>query len=160
MTILLARFGRFIAAFVTLTMLSSSIAMAGYVCPKAERQAAMLAALMADRAMADSATADTAHHAQAHASGLHHASDAGNSGDAGDSSNEHAAKTPCVQQHAGNKQALEQAEATPVPALPAVVSMQPLMPAAPAWQRLANAAAPHDYPSHAPPFLRTLRLRI
>lgn len=70
-------------------------------------------------------------------------------------------QAPCVQQHAGNKQALEHAPASPDPALPAIVSMQLVLPVElPAWQTSVVPTALHDYVSQAPPFLRTHRLRI
>ncbi len=128
----LSRSGRLVALFVTLAMLNASIAMAAYVCPKAERQLA--------------AIAEMAGHA--HMAGMHH--------DAPEKK-----PAPCVQQHAGNKQAVELATSSADPAPPAVISVQPLTAAPlPVWQRLAAAAALHDHPSHAPPFLRTQRLRI
>lgn len=141
MKTLAANFGRFVALLITIAMLGSSMAMAGYVCPKAERQWAELAA-------------KTSH---VHGMGTNHVAHAG---DEPDGSRE-TGKTPCVQQHAGNKLALEHADGTPSAALPAIISVRTLMPAEPpAWQILAARPAQHDHCSQPPPFLSTLRLRI
>ncbi len=134
MKIFVANFGRLIALFVALAMLNSSVAMAAYVCPKAERQLAAMAEM----------TEMAGHEA---AAGMDH----GQPDEA----------SPCMQQHAGNKQAVELSSSPPDPAPPAVISVQPLAATAlPAWQRVARSTVLQDYPGHAPPFLRTLRLRI
>ncbi len=125
MRTLVASFGRHIAAFVMLAMLTSSIAMAAYVCPTAR-------AGLNDMAMGPH-TAAMDEQMPAH----------------------------CAERHTGDKQALEQSGSPPELALPLVISVQQLPPAAPLYLHAPSVriAAP-SASSHAPPFLRTLRLRI
>lgn len=122
-----APFGRIIAAFVMLAMLTSSIAMAAYVCPTAVDHPSM-----------------------------------GDMDDcAGMPAMDEQQPVHCAEHHAGDKQALEHSGTPPTLALPAVVSVQLVPPARLlAWQTLAELSSPNGFQSHAPPFLRTLRLRI
>ncbi len=125
MRTLVATFGRHIAAFVMLAMLTSGIAMAAYVCPKAP-------AGLADMTMSP------------HTQGM-----------------DEQMPAHCAERHAGDKQALEQSGSPPVPALPQVVSVQLVPPAAAsACHALSTRSATPVRSAHAPPFLRTLRLRI
>lgn len=125
MRTLVATFGRQIAAFVMLAMLTSGIAMAAYVCPKAPAGLAGIATGLQTQGMDDQMPAH------------------------------------CAEHHSGDKQALEQSGSPPVPALPQVVSVQLLPPATPpSWHALSERIAAPAFPAHAPPFLRTLRLRI
>ncbi len=127
MRTLVTAFGRFIALFVTLSMLTSGVAMAAYVCPKTLSGTAMTS--MAMTAPAEPLDADMPAH--------------------------------CAERQSGDKQALEQSGNAPVPALPATLLVQQLPPA---------AAQPHQatrlctdtprFHAHAPPFLRTQRIRI
>lgn len=125
MRTLVAAFGRYIAAFVMLSMLTSGIAMAAYVCPKSP--AGMAGTEMGEQAQAMD------EQMPAH----------------------------CAERHSGDKQALEQSGSPPELALPLVISVQQLPPAAPLYLHAPSVriAAP-SASSHAPPFLRTLRLRI
>ena len=125
MRTLVAAFGRYIAAFVMLSMLTSGIAMAAYVCPKSP--AGMAGTEMGEQAQAMD------EQMPAH----------------------------CAERHSGDKQALEQSGSSPVPALPQFVSVQLLSPALPSFRLALSArtAVPDSF-AHAPPFLRTLRLRI
>jgi hypothetical protein len=123
----IATFGRFIAAFVMLAMLTSSIAMAAYVCPDA---------------LGDSVTMN-------------------DMVDCPESGMDHQRPVHCAEHRAGDKQALEHSGSAPALALPAVISVQVITPMTlPAWQVLATLASPVVFSSHAPPFLRTQRLRI
>ncbi len=127
MRILVAHFGRFVAAFVMLAMLTSSVAMAAYVCPTAADRPSM-------GEMEDCAGMPGMDERQ---------------------------PVHCAEYHSGDKQALEHSATTPALALPAVVSVHLVPPARlPAWQTLARPPSANGFQSHAPPFLRTLRLRI
>jgi hypothetical protein len=127
MRTVIAIFGRFIASFVVLAMLTSSIAMAAYVCPEALNTPGT----MADMENCSDMQKDEQRPAQ------------------------------CAEHRAGDKQALEHSGSAPALALPAVISVQRVPPAVlPARQVLATLASPVAFSSHAPPFLRTQRLRI
>lgn len=128
MRTLVTAFGRFTAAFVTLAMLTSSIAMAAYVCP----------------VVADGLTMTT-----------------GMASDAFAPCHDEQRPVHCAEHHTGDKQALEHSGTVPGLALPAVTSVQLILPTAlSAWQTLATPATPAGFSSQAPPFLRTQRLRI
>ncbi len=123
----ITKFGRFIASFLTLAMLTSSIAMAAYVCPEASGDTG--------------ATNDMAN--------------------CPDMRMDDQRPVLCAEFRAGDKQALEHTGSAPVLALPAVISVQLVLPTTlPARQTLAVLVSPTVFSSHAPPFLRTLRLRI
>lgn len=125
MRTLISHFGRSIALFVTLAMLTSSVAMAAYVCPKAAADMSAMAMVQHSQDMDDDMPAH------------------------------------CAERHNGDKQALEFSSSAPALALPALILIQLLPPAALPF-RLTDAVhtdAPL-FPAHAPPFLRTLRLRI
>ncbi len=122
MRTLVATFGRPIAAFIMLAMLTSGIAMAAYVCPQAP---AGMTAGPHTQVMDDEMPAH------------------------------------CAERHAGDKQALEQSSSPPALAFPQIVSVQQLPPTVllPLHALSMRIVAP-ACPAHAPPFLRTLRLRI
>lgn len=123
---------RFIAAFVTVTMLTSSIVMAGYVCPKdvAEFSTAKFSAMTK---MVISAPMQ----------------------DIDDEMPSH-----CAQRQAGEKQALEQTGGAATFALPAIISAYLISPALlPAWKTLTMLSSTATCRTHAPPFL-SQRLRI
>ncbi len=123
----IADFGRFIATLLMLAMLTSSIAMAAYVCPDA---------------LGDTATMN-------------------DMVDCPESRLDHQRPVHCAEHRAGDKQALEHSGSAPALALPAIISVQLIPPTTlPAWQALATLASPTGFYSHAPPFLRTQRLRI
>ncbi len=125
MRTLVATFGRSIAAFVMLAMLTSGIAMAAYVCPRAPAGMMPMVADSPAQVMDDEMPAH------------------------------------CAERHAGDKQALEQSSSPPALALPQIVSVQQLPPTVllPLHALSMRIVAP-ACPAHAPPFLRTLRLRI
>lgn len=128
MRTLVATFGRFIAAFVMLAMLTSSIAMAAYVCPKVADGTRAMAEMPMDSSMPCS---------------------------------DEQKPVQCAERHAGDKQALEHSGSVPALALPAIISVQLVSPTSlPTWQMLATRSSPAAFCSHAPPFLRTQRLRI
>lgn len=128
MRTLVVAFGRFTAAFVTLAMLTSSIAMAAYLCPSVADGLTMTTVVASD-------TFAPCHDEQR--------------------------PVHCAEHHTGDKQALEHSGAVPGLALPAVTSVQLILPTVlPAWQTLATPATPPGFLSQAPPFLRTQRLRI
>ncbi len=67
----------------------------------------------------------------------------------------------CAEYRSGEKQALEHSDSTATLSLPAVISVQLVSPTTlPAWLVLATLPSPVGFYSHAPPFLRTQRLRI
>lgn len=119
--------GRHLAVFITLAMLTSSIAMAAYVCPKTTAMADMAAVAM---------TAQTP--------GM-----------------DELMPAHCAERHAGDKQALERSGGVPGLAMPAIVFFH-LIPAGeqPAWQTRSVRTPVPLFRAHAPPFLRTQRLRI
>jgi hypothetical protein len=127
MRTVIAHFGRFIASVVMLAMLTSSIAMAAYVCPDVS---------------SDSATMN-------------------DMANCSDMRKDDQQPVHCAEHRSGDKQALEHSGSTAALALPAVISVQLISRSVlPPWQVLTKLASPIGFSSHAPPFLRTQRLRI